>query len=189
MKQSAFFYVSMFVACSYAYPASAQQESQAMLISPILSLQSVGAEQEAVQATENSATGTLMVNGKTFKLSHVRAEEIPDPFDASKKQIRVVLSDVAVSNAAMHSQDTCEDLILANKLHMIEFTFTADGETAGGDLYDDMQSHGFTHGSFNWEKKVFDGKTVSGTVSTQPVNKSSEMQFKCKATFTAPVER
>lgn len=189
MKQSAFFYVSIFVAGSYACTASAQQESQAMLVSPILSLLSVVNGQEAVSGGEGSATGTLTVNGKTFTLSHVRAEEIPDPFDDSKKQIRVVLSDVAVSDVAMHNRDSCEDLILDNKLHTIEFTFTAEGETAGGELYDDMKSHGFTHGSFNFEKKVFDSKTVSGKVSTQPVSKSSEMQFKCTATFSATVER
>ena len=139
--------------------------------------------------TPASAAGTLTVNGKTFTLSHVRALEWPDPFDDTKKIIRVVLSDAAVSDNALASSDTLEDLILAEKVHAIEFTFTSEGETFGGELYYDMMSHGFTHGSFNFEKKVFDSKTVSGKVSTQPVSKSAEMQFKCAVTFTAAIER
>ena len=139
--------------------------------------------------TSASATGTLTVDGKTFTLSRVRAQERPNPFDNSKNIVRVVLSYAPVSDDAMNSADTLEDLILADKLHAIEFTFTPDGETFGGDLYYNMMSHGFTHGSFDFEKKIFDSKTVSGKISTQPVPKSAKMKFKCVATFTSPVER
>jgi len=139
--------------------------------------------------TSASVSGTLTVDGKTFKLLRVRAQERPNPFDDSKKIIRVVLSDVPVSDKAMNDKDALEDLILDEKLHAIEFTFTTDGETFGGELYYNMMSYIFQAGTFDFEKKTFNSKTASGKVSAKEESKSAEMHFKVVATFTAPVER
>ena len=139
--------------------------------------------------TSASASGTLTVDGKSFKLTRVRAQERPNPFDDSKRIIRVVLSDVPVSDNAMSSRDSLEDLILGDKLHAIEFTFTPDGETFGGELYYNMMSYIFQAGTFDFEKKTFNSKTVSGKVSAKEEGKSAEMHFKVAATFPVQVEQ
>ena len=138
--------------------------------------------------TPASVTGTLTIAGKTFKLSHVSAQERKDPFDDTKKRIRVVLSDVAVSDTVMRDDDTYYDLINGDKLHAIEFWFTADGESSGGEIMHDMTSHQFIQPLVTFDKKVFDSTTVSGKVSTKS-GKGDAFSYKCTATFTAPVER
>jgi hypothetical protein len=146
------------------------------------------ASQAANQAT-GTASGTLTIEGKTFKLTKVRALEQPNPFDEKKKIIRVVLSDVPVPEKALKDNDAMMDLILDEKLHTIEFTFTPEGETFGGELYYDMKSHGFSPGTFGFEKKFFDAKRASGKVSAKETDKKALMRFACTATFDAPVER
>ena len=160
-----------------------------MLKSIILSylLWIMGASVVSTQ-TPASVTGTLTIAGKTFKLSHVSALERKDPFDDTKKQIRIVLSDVAVSDTVMRDDDTYTDLINADKLHAIEFWFTADGESSGGEIMHDMESHQFIQPLVTFEKKVFDSTTVSGNVSTKS-SKGAAFSYECTATFTAPVER
>lgn len=138
--------------------------------------------------TGDSVSGTLTVDGKTFKLARVRAQERPNPFDSSKNIIRVVLSDVPVSDEVMNNKDAFEDLIADEKLHAIEFTFTPDGETFGGELYYNMMSHIFQAGTFDFEKKTFNSKTVSGKVSAKEDSKNAEMHFKVVATFTVAIE-
>ncbi|MEW5798571.1 MAG: hypothetical protein AB1728_06155 [Bacteroidota bacterium] len=133
-------------------------------------------------------TGTLTIGGKSFTLTHVRAQERPNPFDESKKIVRIVLSDVPISDRAMNDKNAMEDLILEETLHAIEFTFTPEGETFGGELYYNMMSYIFQAGTFDFEKKTFNATTVSGKVSAKEESKNSEMHFRVTATFTVPIE-
>src|SRR4051812_44727060 len=90
-----------------------------------------------------TVTGTLTIAGKAYKLAHVHAQEQKDPFDDTKKQIRVVLSDVDVTPKVMHDHDAFLDLVNENKLHAIEFVFSPAGDPVGGEIQHDMKSHGF----------------------------------------------
>ena len=141
-------------------------------------------------SAQNSAkvTGTLTIGGKSFHLAHVRAQELPNPFDESKKIVRVVLSDVPISDTAMNNKDAMEDLILDEKVHAIEFTFTPDGETFGGELYYNMMSYIFQAGTFDFEKKNFTSKIASGKVSAKEESENAEMHFSVVATFTVSIE-
>ena len=143
-----------------------------------------------VASAQSPATvsGTLTIDGKTYKLTHVRAQEQKDPFDASKKQVRVVLSDVEVSITAMHDDDEYMDLINADKLHSIEFVFTAAGDPVTGGIKHDMAEHQFTVGSYTFEKQRFDATVVAGKVSVVS-QKTARWPFKATATFSAPVTR
>ena len=155
-------------------------------ILPVLLLGFVGAIASA--QSPSTVTGTLMIAGKTYKLAHVRAQEQKDPFDAAKKQIRVVLSDVEVSTKAMHDEDTYMDLINDEKLHSIEFVFSAAGDPVTGGIKHDMSEHQFTVGSYKFEKQRFDTTVVSGKVSVVS-QKTSSWAFSASATFSAPVTR
>ena len=135
-----------------------------------------------------TVTGTLMIAGKSYKLTHVRAQEQKDPFDAAKKQIRVVLSDVEISTKTMHDDDAYVDLINEEKLHTIEFVFTAAGDPVTGGTRHDMSEHQFTIGSYTFEKQRFDATVVAGKVSVVSP-KTSSWAFSATATFSAPVTR
>lgn len=134
--------------------------------------------------TSGSASGTLTINGKAIKLNHAHAQDAKDPFKGTPL-IRVVLSDVPVSDETMEDETGVADLIQAGKLNAIEFSMAPDGTPVGGNLVSGMQSGAFT--SFHFEKKVFDGKTAAGKVTTEPP-KFEELKYTCTATFSAPVQ-
>jgi hypothetical protein len=142
----------------------------------------------AAQPATSSVTGTLMIAGKTYKLTHVRALEQKDPFDASKKQIRVVLSDVDVPVKTLRNDDDYMDAINADKVHTIEFVFTTAGDPVTGGIKHDMAEHQFTVGSYKFEKTRFDASGVAGKVSVVS-QKTAKWPFNATATFSAPITK
>ena len=56
----------------------------------------------------------------------------------------MVLSDVEVSAKAMQDDDTYMDLVNDEKLHSIEFVFTAGGDPVTGGIKHDFAEHQFT---------------------------------------------
>jgi hypothetical protein len=147
----------------------------------------VGGTAAAAQ-TRATVTGTLAIAGKTYRVAHVRAQVRKDPFDDTKKQVRLMLSDVAVSDSALHSEDAYLDLVNDDKLHAIVFWFAADGTPAGGEIQHDMTGHQFLGDDVKFTKKAFDLSAVAGTISIQSMRTAS-FSFNCTATFTARVER
>ncbi len=139
--------------------------------------------------TSGTATGTLTIDGKSFKLSHAHAQEVKDPFMGAK-QIRIVLSDVPIVDETMEDDTGVEDLVQAGKLNAIEYTFTPSGELTGGHLVHGLKSVAFTQASANFTKQTFDAKTAAGKVWTdQPAPEMAEMKYASTATFTAPIQR
>lgn len=151
-----------------------------------LGLMVVMASAIASAQTSGTATGTLTVNGKPTKLGHAHVQRTVDPF--GKQVIRIVLSDVPVSDEAMEDDTGISDLVTASKLIAIEFVLAPDGTPAGGSLQHQGQSVAFTGGSFRFEKTTSDGKTVAGKLSTQPSLASGEVKINCSATFSAPIQ-
>ena len=87
----------------------------------------------ALAQTTGTATGTLTIDGKNYKLSHAHALTTKDPFRGGK-MIRVVLSDLPVDDGTMEDESGVDDLVQAGKLNAIEFSFTTDGTLLGGRL-------------------------------------------------------
>lgn len=141
----------------------------------------------ALAQTTGTATGTLTIDGKNYKLSHAHASTTKDPFRGGK-MIRLVLSDLPVDDGTMEDESGVDDLVQVGKLNAIEFSFTTDGTLAGGRLVHGMKSVAFTGGSANFTKKAFDTKSVSGKVWTNPPLPREEMKYTAEATFTAPVQ-
>jgi len=147
----------------------------------------VMASTAASAQTSGSASGTLTINGKVIKLSHAHAQDIKSPWGKGRL-IRVVLSDVPISDETMEDDNGVVELIQAGKLNAMEFSFTPEGKPAGGNLVHGTKSVAFTEASFHIEKPVFDGKTAAGKVWTEPPTKFEEMKYECTATFKAPVQ-
>lgn len=138
--------------------------------------------------TSGTATGTLTIDGKSFKLSHAHAQETKDPFRRAK-EIRVVLSDVPIADETMEDDAGVPDLVQAGKLNAIEYRFTPAGELIGGSFVHGLKSVAFQT-SENFTKQTFDAKTVAGKVWTdQPAPEMAEMKYASTATFTAPIQR
>src|ERR1700682_699387 len=78
------------------------------------------------EADPGKVTGKMMVNGKTFKLTHVYASARPGSRDKKQVEIRVILSDVAISAEDLANSGNREKLATAGKLHAIELMLGAD---------------------------------------------------------------
>ena len=137
--------------------------------------------------TSGTASGTLTINGKAIALKHAHAQDAKDPFKGTPL-IRVVLSDVPVSDESMEDDTGVPDLIQAGKLNAMEFFMTPDGKANSGNLVSGTKSVAFTAASFHFEKQTFDGKTAAGKITTEPPTKFEELKYNCTASFSAPVQ-
>jgi hypothetical protein len=150
-------------------------------------------------ATAGSATGTLAINPQatfeqgpdevnTIKLNYARVQNTVDLLDKKKKAIRIVLSDLPVSDADMKDTNAVVMLVQTGKLQAVELYLTAAGKPAWGRLLYKMQSRSVDEETFKFERKQFDDKTVAGTISAELRNViSNKPKYSLTATFSAPV--
>jgi hypothetical protein len=146
-----------------------------------------------------TATGTLVINPKstfekdadefvTFNLNNVRVQSTVDPFDKKKNEIRIVLSDLPVSDADMKDENAVVMLVQTGKLHAIELFLTSAGKPAWGKLLYKMQSRSIDEETFTFERKTFDAKTVAGKISAEKRDIFTKKPiYTVTATFSAPV--
>lgn len=146
-----------------------------------------------------TATGTLAINPKatfeqgadevnTVKLSYARAQETKDPFDKKKSEIRIVLSDLPVSDASMKEANGVVMLVQTGKLQAIELYLTSEGKPSWGRVLYKMLSRSVNEQSFKFERKAFDNKIVAGKLSLDERDIFSKKPiYSLTATFSAPV--
>ncbi len=148
-----------------------------------------------------NVNGQMIVNGKKIKLNHVYASAMPGRSDKKKIEIRVILSDVALSDADLASGSNREALANAGKLHAIELLLGDDpmGHPGKIALYNDIYDVAFKgsqqpmrlQGLDAFETKTDDGKTIAGRHFMASPHKFSDMgngvTFQDDVTFSAPV--
>src|SRR6266550_8492371 len=128
----------------------------------------LGLSSPAVSApAAGKVTGQMMVNGTAYKLTHVYARAVPDPFDERGVDIQVILSDVAISAEDRASEENREKLATAGKLHAMELLLGGDPiRPVFNDIYDaafngSQQPMRLT-GLAKFETKTNNRKTIAG---------------------------
>lgn len=153
------------------------------------------------EAELGKVTGHMMINGKTIKLTHVYASARPGSRDKKQVEIRVILSDVAISAEDLANAGNREKLATAGKLHAIELILGADpmGHPGKYPLSNDIYDAAFNgaqqpmrlQGLDEFETKTDDGKTIAGRHFMSSPHKFSDMgngvTFQDDVTFSAPV--
>ncbi|HSY50879.1 MAG TPA: hypothetical protein VLC46_18895 [Thermoanaerobaculia bacterium] len=154
-------------------------------------------------AASGTVTGQMVVNGKIVKLTHVYASAMPGRSDKKKVEIRVILSDVAISAEDLASSGNRETLATAGKLHAMELLLGDDpmGHPGKIALYNDIYDAAFNGaqqpmrltGLDTFATKTDDGKTIAGRHSMASPHKFSAdmgngVTFQDDVTFSAPVE-
>jgi hypothetical protein len=152
-------------------------------------------------AEQGKATGQMVVNGKTVKLTYAYASARPGQFNKKEVEIRVILSDVPLSNEELASSGKREALATAGKLHAIEVLLGSDpmGHPGKRALYNDIYHSAFNgsqqpmrlQGPGTFETKTDDGKTIAGRHFIAPPYKFGDIgkgvTFQDDVTFSAPV--
>jgi hypothetical protein len=149
--------------------------------------------------TSGTATGILTINPaatfgqgadevNTIKLSYARVQDTRDPFDKKKSEIRIVLSDLPISDATMKEANGVAMLVQTGKLQAIEFFLSAEGKPSWGTVLYKMMSMSLNEQSYKFERKALDSKTAAGKISMDVRNIVSEKpKYSCTATFSAPI--
>src|SRR5258708_38234861 len=142
----------------------------AMRVSSVLLLAIALSSTIASAAEQGKVTGQMVINGKTIKLTHVYASAVPSRWDKKKVEIRVILSDVPLSDEDLASGGRREALANARKLHAMELILADDpmrhpGKRAmSNDIYDSAFPTAQHPMRFNgldpFETKTDDGKII-----------------------------
>lgn len=154
-----------------------------------------------IASEPGNVNGQMIVNGNKIKLNHVYASARPGRSDKKKIEIRVILSDVALSDADLASGSNREALADAGKLHAIELLLGDDpmGHPGKIAIYNDIYDVAFKgsqqpmrlQGLDAFETKTDDGKTIAGRHFMASPHKFSDMgngvTFQDDVTFSAPV--
>jgi hypothetical protein len=173
----------------------------AMKISSVVLL-AIALSSTIASATEQgNVTGKMVINGKTIKLTHVYASAGPSRWDKKKVEIRVILSDVPLSDEELASGSKREALADAGKLHAMELILADDpmGHPGKRAMSNDIYDSAFTtaqqpmrlSGLDTFETKTDDGKTIAGHHFMDSPHKFSDIgnnvTFQDDVTFTAVV--
>lgn len=118
----------------------------------IMTLLLFGALPLHVTADEGTAKGHMVVNGKSIELTHAYALARPDSFDKAKEELRVILSDAAISDDELrHDRDTLDKRAAGGSFHAISIV-----------IGDDM----FGHGKSIDGNDIFTAEINNGWIST-----------------------
>ena len=143
-------------------------------------------------ATAGTAKGTLTIAGKTVPLAHAFVVAQPASMGRPGEDLRVILSDVPVTAAAVVDTFGLQTLARDGKLHAVEITVDADKNPIGGGVYAAAleQFGGFVSvaGVHTLRPDTWDGTTASGQASMAPYT-LKDVSFEYSASFSSPVWR
>ena len=142
----------------------------------------------AALAQEGTATGTFTVNGKPAKL--VYAYAIPDE-DASRKVVRVYLSDVKLTPKQLDFPFGLQAAMKAGQVHAIVAEIDATKKVVNAMLYDkafgmDLVSEG---GASNTFEGTIDNTSVAGKLYRSAPGETNKIAFDFAVTFKVPIQR
>ena len=147
----------------------------------------------AAAREQGTVTGSLTLNGKATKFSHVRAIKAEDwTFGEDRKPVlttvyRVLLSDTPFDDL----EDNFELSAMAKQgsLHALLFTINKKGEVLGGSVYHQASETGVENmfaSRLDFQSKTVNDKKASGKLQTVEPMSLSAGNLEVKATFDTP---
>jgi hypothetical protein len=168
-----------------------QIEKPALFLAGVALASSLETPLAAQQA--GTANGTYTVAGKTTKLNVSYAIARKGFFDEKKEDVLIILSDVALPQAALNDQFERMHMARDGKLHAVELTVNSEKQVTSGTLLHEAfvkyQGSVSATGMHQFDAKTFDGKTAAGKLSTSRPSDFQDIAFAYSATFEAPIYR
>jgi hypothetical protein len=162
------------------------------LVLPVMFLR-LAAGNAAAGSLEGTASGSLTIAGKTTPLTYAYARAEKGFFDPSKEDIRVILTDVPLSDEELADESARSRLAEAGKLHSVEVVINAEKQPIAGVLrhaaFSRTQGFVSVSGMHKFEPKTFDGRFVEGRLSTETLSEFMNVTFAYAATLRAAVWR
>jgi len=141
-------------------------------------------------AAQNKIEGSLVVDGKPIKLTHVYAYAVKGFFDPKKQDVVVLMADAEVPAATLRDHFALADLAKAGKLHFVQQTINTEGQVINFEVRHERfkmpESGGSSYQVF--EPKTFDKTTISGRARTTAPQKSfDDIPYTYDVTFSAAI--
>ena len=141
-------------------------------------------------AQPGTATGTMTVNGRQFALRHAYASVQPGFFDEKAEDVRVLLSDIPLDEAARADVFALQRLGYSGKLHAVEVVLDAKMTPISGAIFvQAFNGMASVTGMHRFERKAFERKLISGRLFTESPSTFDKVTWQYDATFSAPIPR
>jgi len=145
----------------------------------------------ALASADGTASGTLTINGKVFKLQYAYAWHAPSSFDEKKMNTIVMLSDVKLTPEVAMDDFEPAELAKAKKLNAIRLEFDSDGDVGSGVFFSGELEHGQFSGSgmHTFEKTLFTPAAIEGKATIDKPRDFFGTKYEYSVTFKAPVAK
>jgi hypothetical protein len=138
----------------------------------------------------DAASGRLRVNDRTFELRHVYASTQPGFFDRNVEDVRVLLTDVPVSEVDRTNMSALTRMARAGMLHAVEVILNAKGDPITGALFlDGFNGMLSVSGMHRFEPASFEPKRIAGRMFTDAPRTFAGVTYQYDATFSAAIPR
>ena len=144
----------------------------------------------AASAQPGTVTGTMTVNGKPFALRHAYASVHPGLLDEKTEDVRVLLSDVPLDDAARADPFALVRLGRSGKLHGVEVILNSKMSPIGGTIYvEAFNGMASVSGMHEFEPKVVERKLISGRMYMKNPSTFDKLTWHYDATFSVVIPR
>jgi hypothetical protein len=156
----------------------------------LVSLAALMAVPSPAGAQDGTASGRLTVNGEVFTLTHAYAAAHPGFFDKSKEDIRVLLSDIELTEEAQNDVFELTHLARDGKAHIIEVTIDAEQRPISGAIYvQPFNGMASVTGMHEFAPQSMERKRIAGRLSMDGPRTFMDVTYEYDATFSAAIPR
>ena len=156
----------------------------------VVQLALIGLFAGTAQAQDASASGTLTINGAAVALKYAYASAQPAFFDKNGEDIRIRLSDVALSEEAATDDFALIRLARQGAVRVVEVTVDAKGQAMSGAIYaKEFNGMVSLSGMHNFAPKRMERHVIAGRLWMEGDRTFSQVTYGYDATFTAGIPR
>ncbi len=159
-----------------------------MDLRPLVSLVLALAPQAA--GREGTVTGALSLNGAPVVISHVWATAEPGFFDKSTEDVRLLFSDVPLSDADRKDVFALSRLGREGEARILEVLLDADGRAIAGSIYaKEFNGEVSLTGMHEFVRERFERTAIAGRLFVREPNEFMGITFQYDLRFSAPIPR
>jgi len=139
---------------------------------------------------EGTVTGTLALNGVPATISHVWATAQRGFFDKTSEDIRLLFSDVPLSDADRADVFALIHLGRDGKARVLEVVLDKDGHPISGEIYaKEFDGHVSVTGMHRFARERFERTAIAGRLYMEAPDEFMKVTFMYDLHFSAPIPR
>ncbi len=139
---------------------------------------------------EGTVNGTLSLNGVPFTISHVYASAQPGFFDTTAEDVRILFSDVPLSEDDRSDVFALIHLGRDGKARILEVVLDQGGQAISGSIYaKEFDGQVSVTGMHKFERERFERAAIAGRMYMDAPHEFRNVTFQYDLHFSAPIPR